>query len=249
MTTPIKKYHIDGKDFYVKHDDLYLAHGASGAKLRTMDVLLSKYNPKFMVMASAQQSAVLPIVSAVAKSCSIPLTFHLGPGEDSQQVKIARANGATIIRHNVGYSTVIRSRAQAHAEFTGAFLVPFQLACWEAIDVLAAQVIDIPMDVKRIIVPSGSGVSLAGIATGIINNNINVDIIGYCVGETKTVEKTLNKFLPMWRASNVTLLKASEKYYEHVYRDDIILDPRYEMKCLKIIENNDLLWAIANVNI
>ena len=109
----------------------------------------------------------------------------------------------------------------------------------------------IPSEVKRIIIPVGSGMSLAGLLHGMLRYNVTAHVVGVCVGADPT--KRLNTYAPnrildgrSWK-DMVTLVESPHKYSDHVDAKigNIILDPVYEAKVLQFALPEDLFWIVG----
>jgi 1-aminocyclopropane-1-carboxylate deaminase/D-cysteine desulfhydrase-like pyridoxal-dependent ACC family enzyme len=216
LITPIQKIN----NIYYKREDLYSIYGCIGAKSRSAYHLINnaKNNGyKTISTAGSRKSPQIYIVSKIA--------YNLGL--------------------NV-YNNVIRKRCKDYCIENNAFEVPFGMVCNESINLTKEQVIDIPLNVKRIVVPVGSAINLIGLLKGLKENNISIPILGVVVGADPT--KTLDIYAPKEWRKMVTLIKSdidchvSEKNIE---KDGIIFDPIYEAKCLKYLKENDLFWIIG----
>jgi len=120
------------------------------------------------------------------------------------------------------------------------------MECEEAINQTRKQIKNIPKNIKRIVVPVGSGMSLAGILHGIEDEELNIEVIGILVGANPV--KRLDKFAPLFWKQMVTLIDCEIKYETHIKArlGDIDLDPIYEAKCLKYLEPGDLFWIVGH---
>ena len=127
------------------------------------------------------------------------------------------------------------------------------MECKEAINQTRKQVINIPKKAKRIVVSVGSGMSLSGILWGLLDYNIDIPVIGICVGADPI--KRLNKYAPHknlfcntnWQ-SMVTLIQSDLDYHteaKNIKLGNLLLDPIYEAKVLPYLNKNDLFWVIG----
>jgi hypothetical protein len=108
----------------------------------------------------------------------------------------------------------------------------------------AAQTENIPLTTKRIVVPVGSGMSLAGIIAGLDIRERSIPILGVVVGADP--RRNLNTFSRGWEHS-ATLVTAGVKYQTEILSDaPISLDPIYEAKAWPFIQPGDLFWAIGH---
>lgn len=243
--TPIEKY----GDVWVKREDLYLVCGASGAKARGAYHLVTTAKDNGFTTITTAGSRKSPQINIIAKIChALGLEFvaHTPEGELGADLKEAQELGATIIQHKAGYNSVIIARAREWAIENKAFEVPFGMMCREAVEQTMEQVVDLPEGIKRIVVPVGSGVNLAGVLWGMKETGINLPVLGVVVGADPI--KTLNEFAPLGWESMVTLVKSKHDYHHEITENvwnGITLDPIYEAKCLEYLQDGDLFWVVG----
>ena len=245
--TPIEC--VDG--VYVKRDDLYTVAGVSGGKVRSCWALAQ--GAVGLVTAGSRSSPQVNIVAHIAKRLGIPCRVHTPSGEASPEVADAIACGAERVTHKPGHNSVIIKRARDDADELGWTEIPFGMQCEAAVQQTRSQVADIPKEVTRIVIPVGSGMSLAGVLRGLDDIGSTVEVLGVVVGADPT--KRLDLYAPEnWR-HRVTLVEASVDYHEMVDASlgDILLDPNYEAKCAEHLMPDDLLWIVgirrtANMN-
>lgn len=239
VLTPIQER--DG--IWVKREDLWRAGGAIGGKARTCLALAQ--GATGLVTAGSRASPQCNIVAQVAKLLGVPCRVHTPQGELSPEVLAARAAGAEVIQHRAGYNSVIIARARADAASLGWAEIPFGMECAEAIAQTRAQVRDIPVGVKRIVMPVGSGMSLAGVLHGLQDAGLSIPVLGISVGADPT--KRLNTYAPRgWRA--LAELRKSGSDYHAAARGAFAgarLDPYYEAKCLPHLLPGDLFWIVG----
>lgn len=227
----------------VKRDDLFEVAGIAGGKVRTC-LAIAEGAPG-LVTAGARHSPQIAIVARVAKHLGIPAVCVTAPGEATSEIRDAEANGADIIRTKVGYTNVISKGARDIADAYGYRLVPFGMEHPAAVEQTAAQVANVvDTGVSRIVVPVGSGMSLAGICAGLDVAESNLVVLGVVVGADP--QKRLDRFTPSWR-DRVTLVDAGVSYEKSVYArwGDLRLDPIYEAKCAAFVDPGDLLWIVG----
>jgi hypothetical protein len=141
---------------------------------------------------------------------------------------------------------VIIARAREDAKEAGFKEIPFGMECAEAVKMTSMQTQNIPQDTKRIVMPVGSGMSLAGVLQGLKQRKLSIPVLGIVVGADPS--KRLDKYAPKdWQAM-VTLLPSGLDYHDHAsekHIGDLRLDEVYEAKCLKFMEPGDLLWVVG----
>jgi 1-aminocyclopropane-1-carboxylate deaminase/D-cysteine desulfhydrase-like pyridoxal-dependent ACC family enzyme len=237
--TPINKI----GNIFVKRDDLFQVANVCGGKARTCWYL--SQNAKGLVTASSRYSPQALIVASIAKELRIPCNLHMPSGKETWEMQKVSELGGNIIQHQYGYNSVIIRRAKDNSWETGFKYIPFGMECDEAVKQTSLQVKDIPKEVKRIVIPVGSGMSLAGLLTGLRNNNLNIPVLGVVVGGSPF--KRLTEYALFWQQM-CTLVKSNIPYDNKLDRSlgDIKLDPVYEAKCVEFLEDNDLFWIIGN---
>lgn len=237
--TPIERH----GDVYLKRDDLWCIAGVPGGKVRTCWALAQGAGG--LVTAGSRASPQVNIVAHVAQRLGIPCRAHTPSGDLSAEVQAAELAGAEIVQHDAGRNTVIVARAREDAEERGWTEIPFGMECEEAINQTRRQVQELPADVGRIVVPVGSGMSLAGVLWGMVDQEIDRPVIGVVVGADPV--KRLDKYGPPdWR-DRVELVPAGADYHDDVDATigGVRLDPHYEAKCAEFLEPGDLLWIVG----
>ncbi len=235
--TPVERH----GNVWIKRDDLYQVAGVSGGKARTCWHLAQ--GAPGLVTAGASSSPQVNIVAHIAKELGIPCRCHVPSGKLRPEVQAAAYAGAEIEQHKPGYNTVIIKRARDDAAKRGWREVPFGMECVEAVEQTAHQVGNLPRDIERIVVPVGSGMSLAGILTGLRDSGRSIPVLGVKVGADPT--KRLDKYAPHWRELS-DLVDSGVPYEDEVHVDfPIKLDPIYEAKCVEFLQPGDLLWVVG----
>jgi len=245
ILTPIEKH---GK-VWVKREDKYNVYGANGAKARSCFYLVNKAKEmgyKTITTAGSRKSPQINIVAQICKHLGLAFVAHCPQGELGSELLAAQKAGAHIVQHKAGYNSVIVARAKSYAEENNAFEVPFGMMCREAVSQTFYQVTQLPEEIKRIVIPVGSGMNLCGLLHGLKQANNPIKVLGIVVGANPT--KSLEKFAPSdWR-NRVQLINAGVDYHteikDNVYRG-ILLDPIYEAKCIKFLKPYDLFWTIG----
>jgi len=238
--TPIEQ--VD--DVWLKRDDLFSVAGVRGGKARTCWVL--GQGAGGLVTAGSRQSPQVNIVAHIARALGVPCRVHTPTGELSPEVQQAQEWGAEVVQHKAGYNNVIIARAREDAQRLGWTEIPFGMECEEAVTQTRQQAANLPREAKRLVVPVGSGMSLAGVLWGLRDHGMDVPVLGVCVGADPT--KRLDKYAPPdWREM-VTLVKSPLDYHAaapDTTLGDVALDEIYEAKCLPFLEAGDCLWVVG----
>ena len=245
--TPVERH---GEVFF-KRDDLYSTGAATGGKARTCMALAT--GSKGIVTAGSRHSPQVALAALVARQLGIPCRAHIPAGPDTEEVKTAMAAGATIVRHSPGYNSVIVKRARDDADEWrkyGWVEIPFGMESPMAVAQTRQQVANLPRNITRIVVPVGSGMSLAGILHGMVDYRLEVPVVGVVVGADPS--SRLKKYAPdAWWSLPVSFLPAEVPYSARVKNSvlyGIPLDPVYEAKCIPFIKPGDCLWIVGNRN-
>lgn len=229
---------------WMKRDDLFAVAGVAGGKVRTCWALAQ--GAVGLVTAGSRQSPQVNIVAHIAKRLGIPCRVHVPAGELTPELVSAQAAGAEIVVHRPGYNSVIVARARADAGERGWTEIPFGMECEEAVRQTASQVAALPKRVNRIVIPVGSGMTLAGVLHGLRALKDERRVVGVVVGADPVAR--LDKYAPKGWRDWVQLVPAGIDYHKHApvtVVDGVELDPVYEAKCIPFLEPGDLLWVVG----
>jgi len=253
--TPVKKY----GNHWFKRDDFFTAFGVHGGKVRTCLTYIfdnmSAGDIDGLVTGGSRSSPQVQIVGHIATGLNLPARLHLPQGKLPDYIQEA-ASGHKVLQWFPGFNHVLSARVRedvAQLNKREQWLeIPFGMEVSQAISGTAKQVGNLPFsnqDLQRIIVPVGSGMTLAGILTGLNELNINIPVVGIVVGQDPT--KRLDVWAPSdWR-DRVTLIRSTQNYHqsapkEHLSIDGVCLDPIYEAKTVPFLQNGDLLWIVGH---
>lgn len=240
--TPIEW--IEAAQLWCKRDDTYALAGVAGGKVRTCWHLAQ--GAVGLVTAGSRQSPQVNIVAHLAQRLGIPCRVHVPSGPLTPELLAAQAAGAEVVQHKPGHNSVIVARARVDAAERNWREVPFGMECSEAPRQTATQVRELPAGVQRIVVPVGSGMSLAGVLWGLQQQGIALPVLAVAVGADPT--KRLDRYAPQgWRA-RCELVTSTQDYHDHApvtQLGHVALDPVYEAKCLPYLKPGDLLWCVG----
>jgi hypothetical protein len=115
------------------------------------------------------------------------------------------------------------------------------------LEATAAQVANVPLSVKRIVVPVGSGSMLEGVSAGLLSRcgtgRLRPSALGVCVG--RPPKSFVGELFHPW----LEMVTAAVPFTKAVVGAEIggvPLDETYEAKCLPFMQTGDLLWVVAN---
>ena len=240
--TPIEK-----KDnIFFKRDDLFEYCGVNGGKVRTAKILCEKAI-NGITSAGSRSSPQIKIISHISNYLGLPFNAHTTLGELGDNLKECKKfNNVNIIQHQYGYNSVIIKRAKDNAQELNYTYIPFGMERKEAIGQTKGQVKNIPFrEIKRIVVPVGSGMTFCGIANGLYELKIDIPLIGISVGANPL--KRLQKYLPLFY-KNYKIEYSEEKYSTKILESKFMgvdLHPIYEAKCIPFIKEKDLFWIVG----
>lgn len=233
--------------YLVKRDDMFRVGGSRGGKVRTCLALMTQPDVAGVVTAGSRHSPQVNIVATIANHLGLPCRVHVPSGDTTPELAAAAAAGAEVIQHSPGYNNVIIKRARDDASALGWLNIPFGMECAEAVRQTARQTGNLAtVTPARIVVPVGSGMSLAGVLVGLADRGDTTPVVGVVVGAEPT--ERLDAFAPRGWRDMVTLVESTYDYAEHYpapYLGDLDLDPVYEAKCLPHLQSGDLLWIVG----
>jgi len=237
--TPIEK--VDG--IFIKREDLFEVAGVCGGKARTCWRLMK--GASGAVTSASRMSPQIEIVASIAQEMQIPCRIHTSVGKSTYECEFAESCEAEVVRHNPGHSSVLSARAREDSLKTGWRNIPFGMECWAAVEETSLQVANLPKEIKRIVVPIGSGMTVAGILHGMKDLRITVPVLGVIVGANP--KRRLDKYAPSGYQHVLTLKNSPKSYSQEIHCDigGIPLDPMYESKCFDFLSDGDLLWIVG----
>lgn len=245
--TPVE--YVKEEGIWLKRDDLFEICGVRGGKSRSayqvINQLLEK-GYKTIVTAGSRQSPQCEIVSFICEQLGIDCVLFMPFGGDTSVITHIKENKHTQInRVRPGYNNIIIARAREFAESRGYGYVPFGMECLENVAVTSKQVVNLPKEMKRLVIPVGSGMSFSSVVTGLVENEISVPLLGVRVG--KDPSKILQEYALGLEFLDYEIVESSVDYHTAVeaYVGEIQLDPIYEAKCREFLREGDCLWIVG----
>lgn len=237
--TPVERY----GEVYIKREDLWSRSGASGGKSRAM--FTEAEGRPGLITAGARNSAQIERGALVAQALGIPARIHTGHGADTPEIATCRAAGAEVLQAKPGRLTVIRARLREDAEEHKDWAVfPFGMESPVYLQQVAEQTANIPEEVQRVVVPYGSGMTLAGVLLGLADRDLPV--LAVSVGQGS--HNYLDKYAPEGWRDRVEVVEHPSDYSDpapEVMYQGVVLDPLYEAKCIEYLRPGDLLWTVG----
>ena len=248
MITQIDK--VDG--IYLKRNDLYEYGGCYGGKAECVYGLLQRSESNTIVTCGSRDSLQCEIVSKMCEEFGYACHIFMPAGAETKSMTRILSNQHTVL-HLVpnGYMVVVKKRAADFAQENGYTFIPFGLQTPYAVHTVAKQVVNVPKEVHRIVVPVGGGITLCGVLQGLVDNaRIDVEVLGVLTGGDAS--KTIKVYKPIFSYIPYRLIPwmdgtPTERYAGKVESSigDIKLDSVYEAKCKKFLQENDLLWIVG----
>lgn len=247
VVTPVERV----GNVWLKRDDKFAIGGSRGGKVRTclrLAVEAQARGATVLVTAGSRQSPQVNIVATIAATLGMDAECHVPDGEMTPELEAAESMGATLIRHRPGYNSVIVARAKESARRPGYAEIPFGMETPLAIECTRGQVANLPFgQMRRLVVPVGSGMTLAGVLAGLadVGWGSTPEVVGVVVGADPTAR--LDKYLQGWQWV-ARLIRSELDYHEHAPVTNlggVELDPVYEAKCLPYLEEGDVLWVVG----
>ncbi len=186
------------------------------------------------------------IVARARESLGVRCKLFMPFGGDTSVISNIKNNPNTeIIRVRPGYNNIIVARAREYAENRNCGYVPFGMECEKNVEVTSKQVQNIPDQVKRIVIPVGSGMSFSSVVTGMLRYSVDKPILGVRVGKDPT--KIIQEYAVGLDFLDWDIVESSVDYHTDLeeYVGDYRLDPIYEAKCREFLKEGDLLWVVG----
>ena len=213
-------------NIYVLRLDKRETYGLYGDKAR-IAYEMSK-GQKGIVTCGSRESIQTVAFAQVCDILNIPCEIHIPKGKDTDSILKLENTNCNIIREKVGYNNVLNAHARDNAKAKGYKFVQLGMLCDEAYTLIGQNVdLIIPYlhDIKRIVIPVGSGTTLIGIANELYHRGIDIPILGVMCGmdATKNIIKNIYN-------NNVSLVKSDVKYHveKNVEFYGINVNPIYE---------------------
>lgn len=230
--------------YWLKRDDLFSFNGATGGKARATLVMAA--GAEGIVAVSARTSPQNARAARVAQGLGIPCRCHTGIGAWTEELAEAELAGATIEKHKPARLSVMKKRAEDDAEARDWKLIPWGAVGPEAVHAAAVQTSNIPAEALRIVVPVGSGATLAGVLKGLAAKGDERPVLGVRVGADPT--SVLDEYAPGGWRDRCDLVDAGIPFEKHAPRtrlEGLELEPTYEAKCIPFLRSGDLLWIVG----
>ena len=235
----IEKYN----DIYVLRLDKRQTHHLYGDKARIAYSMSKGQNG--IVTCGSRESIQTVAFAQACELLNIPCYVHIPQGKDTNSIMLLQETNCHVIREKVGYNNVINAHARDNAKAMGYKFIQLGMLCEEAFQLIGGNaeiILPYIQDIKRIVIPVGSGTTLIGISNALKKHNIHIPIIGIMCGMDAT--KNIKKYC---KYDNVHLIKSKDSYHtkSDVNFHNIKLNSTYESKCVPYLQDGDLFYIVA----
>lgn len=221
----------------------------SGSKVRQYARMVAVAPPDAVLLVGCSADSCMGVyVAAAGRLTGLPaVVFTPARADPPPAVTYARALGATVHEVRPGYLSVVRARAREHGKAAGRPVVRWDVA--GAVADAAAQTANLPAAVRRVVVPTGSGLTAAGVAAGLgAAGRAGVAVLAVAVSDMATAGGIETAARRAWAGPlpAVRVERAPGPYGRWVYAvlpDGAYLDPYYAAKALPFVRAGDCLWV------
>lgn len=248
---------IDYGPYFAKREDLAQGAGQlgkrpTGSKVRQFLRMARTMPQRFpMIVGCSAFSAMQIYVAAAAQDTGRKaVVFVPARKVPSAATKWAEAHGAEVVTLKPGYPSQYRKAARERAEKEGGCIK------WDrtlAVEDTAAQCENLPPEVKRVIIPTGSGLTAAGVMVGLYQaQRFDVDVIAIAVSDLASAEgirTTATQFGGEGAGKMSLRFSRHPKKYEEpehaTLPDGTVLDPFYAAKAVRFMGTQpaECLWV------
>jgi 1-aminocyclopropane-1-carboxylate deaminase/D-cysteine desulfhydrase-like pyridoxal-dependent ACC family enzyme len=245
--TPIETWEIAGHSVFVKRDDLFARPPAPPiAKLRGLRNILSGLKEEGHTLVGCFEASRSRIGHGLAAACA-----HIGgiscivayAAIQNRPIPVsileAKRLGARVLPIRNNFVAICHRQATHLVELEGGWMIPFGFDCREAVEAVASEAARVPAELVRdgtVVVPCGSGVTLAGILRGLPARPDR--ILGVSVGRSR------DAIVRCLRRHMVTKFDGMEiREPRRLYRDSATVpcpfpcDVHYDLKAWEVLSS------------
>lgn len=243
--TPIEIYSVNGRNVYVKREDLFDPISRN-AKMRGIVEFLSWYRTKKIGVYDTRVSRAGLGVAGIASEYYpgiVPYVYFAKRKDEEirPEHKKAEEFGAKLMPVPATRTNICYYRARADMESKGGYMMPLGLAIMDSVRAVAREASTVPKKylTGSLIICVGSGTILAGVLAGI--KKYPQQIVGVSCGmhtnKLKRIAGMVTALAPNrmpGALANLTIIESDKDYYE---REEIPCpwpaDPNYDRKAFK----------------
>jgi 1-aminocyclopropane-1-carboxylate deaminase/D-cysteine desulfhydrase-like pyridoxal-dependent ACC family enzyme len=250
---------------FVKREDIACwsdLDSPSGSKVRQYTAMVKKSPGVPCIVGCSSYSCQQVYVASAAHKAGVPGIIYVSArNELTDATKYVVRLGGEVNQVRPGYMNVVRARARARAKALGRVVQwDVSLALQDAMD----QCANIPSSVKRIVIPTGSGLTASGVLAGLALMGHTASVLAVAVSGLADVDKIQQDAVKLIhearldrrRSFNNTDFELPEfelvnhpgKYGDFVIArlpDGTPLDPFYAAKAWQWCKDGDILWPVG----
>lgn len=243
---------VDHGGWWSKREDEagYTGRGApSGAKVRQYAAMIAAApaDAALMVGCSADSAMQIYVSHAAATHGREGIVVVPKRAKRSAATEYAASQGAEVVEVSPGYPAVYRKRMRDIAAERGLDVVRWDRRV--AAHDTAEQVANLPAETRRVVVPTGSGLTAAGVIGGLSAAGRGDVIVVAALVSTMTdaagIAATAENMFGPGLGVPLDAIAPRSKYGRAVsgsLPDGTGLDPYYAAKALPYVEPGDVLW-------
>lgn len=242
-------------NWWAKREDRFalpIPDSPRGSKVRQY-VRMAETRPGVaMLVGCAAHSAMQIYVAAAARYYGVPgIIYTAARAKRTEATEYAIAQGAEVVEVRPGYQSFLRHAARERGMKLGKF-VPWNAAL--AFHDTVAQCANLPSGIERVVVPTGSGLTAAGVLAGCVGRVATVVAVAVSsmasrdgiLAAVTTHLRPRGMFGPaLPELPTLQVMQASGGYstaFEGKLPNGDQLDPYYAAKALSFIRDGDCLW-------
>lgn len=232
-------------DYLLKREDLYGLPHARGGKVRAAAHMLAAMPDAAGITTAAIGSAPqVTLAAELAAAHGLPCRIWMPARKDyTPEMTAAEAMGATLVQMPpIAWFNAVNARARDYAQEHGWLHLPFWMDTEAMVWQTAAQAEALPALSGPLVVPVGSGMTLAGVLWGLRAAGAWTRVVGVLVGADPT--RRLDKYAPAGWAEQCTLVPMVAAPRADVC--GVPLDPGYEGLAAHLLRPGRCLWVTGH---
>lgn len=252
---------------FYKREDLYedMVFGVNGSKYRTWKALIQQAVPDFseVVVAGSVHAPTVPIAAVAAKEAGLECTVIVGGTTPEKAmrhryIQIAKQAGAGLEAIPVGYGPALKKAAR---DFEGSHDSVWRVAPPEPpqdvrpfLEPVGRQVLNMPAELRTLIIPFGSGNTAAGVLYGLSQMDHQLERV-VLVGIGPDRMAWLGEMLEqagvntdnLWNNLQLMHIQLHDWFAKYADRmpetvDGIVMHPTYEGKAVRYLNTVEPAW-------
>jgi 1-aminocyclopropane-1-carboxylate deaminase/D-cysteine desulfhydrase-like pyridoxal-dependent ACC family enzyme len=257
--SPVHKF----DNVWVKREDIACwsdLGSPSGSKVRQYTAMVAKNPGAPCIVGCSSFSCQQVYVASAAKQAGVPGIIYVSARKElTDATRYCKALGAEINEVKPGYMNVVRKRARDRAKALGAVVQwDVSLALEDAME----QCANIPSSVKRVVIPTGSGLTASGVLAGLAISGHKASVLAVAVSGMADEKKIQQAAVKLIRSHFVKtgesinspdlpkfeLINHPDDYGDYMrgrLPDGTPLDPWYAAKAFSYLTEGDCFWPVG----